>query len=124
MPIDQDPLPETQSNMPGGQFKQASESVLPFTRLGHYEIVARIGQGGMGDVYRGYERSLDRQVAIKVLPAEFSRQPGFVRRFRAEATAAAKLIHPNVIQIYFIGEIDSHHFFAMQFVEGESLADL
>jgi WD40 repeat protein/serine/threonine protein kinase len=98
--------------------------VLPFTKLGHYEIVARIGQGGMGDVYKGYERALDRFVAIKVLPAELARSDDFVRRFRAEATAAAKLIHPNIIQIYYIGEESGHHFFAMQYVEGESLADL
>ena len=100
------------------------ESPLPFTRLGHYEIVARIGRGGMGDVYRGYERKLDRPVAVKVLPADLARQDDFVRRFQAEATAAARLIHPNIIQIYFIGDDAGHHFFAMQFVEGESLADL
>ena len=104
--------------------ERAPADSLPFQKLGHYEIVAKIGQGGMGDVYRGYERSLDRSVAIKVLPAEFARQTDFVRRFRAEATAAAKLVHPNVIQIYFIGETDGYHFFTMQFVEGESLADL
>lgn len=97
---------------------------LPFERLGHYEIVERIGHGGMGDVYRGYERSLDRTVAIKVLPTEFTRHEDFVRRFYAEATAAARLSHPNVIDIYFISEDQGHHFFAMQFVEGETLADL
>lgn len=97
---------------------------LPFGRLGHFEIQARIGHGGMGDVYRGYERSLNRTVAIKVLPAEFSRQADFVRRFQAEATAAARLVHPNIIQIYFIGEDAGHHFFAMQYVDGLSLAML
>jgi WD40 repeat protein/serine/threonine protein kinase len=101
-----------------------SDVSLPFTRLGHYEIVARIGRGGMGDVYRAYERKLDRQVAIKVLPAELARSEDFVRRFKAEATAAAKLIHPNIIQIHSIDEDAGHHFFVMQFVEGESLADL
>ena len=78
----------------------------------------------MGDVYRGYERALDRHVAIKVLPADRARSQDFVMRFKAEATAAAKLVHPNIIQIYFIGEDAGHHFFAMQYVEGESLADL
>ena len=101
-----------------------SDCTLPFSRLGHYEIVARIGHGGMGDVYRGYERALDREVAIKVLPAELARSDDFVRRFRAEATAAAKLIHPNIIQMFFFGEDAGHHFFGMQYVEGESLADL
>ncbi len=104
--------------------KPTSTDALPFQKLGHYQILDRIGCGGMGDVYRGYEQSLDRVVAIKVLPAELERQEEFVRRFRAEATAAARLVHPNIIQIYFIGEDSSHHFFAMQFVDGESLADL
>ncbi len=100
------------------------QSPLPFEKLGHYEIVARIGRGGMGDVYRGYERSLDREVAIKVLPYELARSDEFVRRFRTEATAVAKLNHPNIVPIHFIGEDQGHHFYAMQFVEGESLADL
>jgi serine/threonine protein kinase/WD40 repeat protein len=95
---------------------------LPFTKLGHFEITARLGQGGMGEVYLGYESSLDRRVAIKVLPAEFARDPDLVRRFRGEATAAARLIHPNIIQIYFIGEDDGHQYFAMQYVDGMSLA--
>ena len=95
---------------------------LPFQKLGHFEIQARIGHGGMGDVYRAYERPLDRTVAIKVLPAEFARQTDFVRRFQAEASAVAKLVHPNVIQIYFIGIDSGHHFFAMQYVDGFSLA--
>ena len=77
----------------------------------------------MGDVYRAYERSLDRTVAIKVLPAEFARQTDFVRRFQAEA-AVAKLVHPNIIQIYFIGIDSGHHFFAMQYIDGFSLAVL
>ncbi len=109
---------------PPARVCRGSDAPLPFERLGHYEIVARIGHGGMGDVYRGYERALDRKVAIKVLPPDLARQQDFVRRFRAEATAAAKLIHPNIIQIYFIGEDAGHHYFAMQYVEGESLADL
>ena len=96
----------------------------PFQRLGHFEIQARIGHGGMGDVYRAYERPLDRTVAIKVLPAEFARQTDFVRRFQAEASAVAKLVHPNIIQIYFIGVDSGHHYFAMQYVDGFSLAAL
>jgi tRNA A-37 threonylcarbamoyl transferase component Bud32 len=96
----------------------------PFERLGHYQILDKIGYGGMGDVYRGYEESLDRTVAIKVLPPALARDPDLIRRFQAEATAAAKLNHPNVVQIHFIGDDANHHFFAMQYVDGESLADL
>ncbi|MBU4272790.1 MAG: protein kinase [Planctomycetes bacterium] len=96
---------------------------LPFTRLGHYRIVEWIGGGGMGDVYRGYDESLERPVAVKVLPFQLARDADFVRRFHAEATAAAGVAHPNVVPIYFIGEDAGHHFFAMQCVEGESLAE-
>ncbi|MCU0880607.1 MAG: serine/threonine-protein kinase, partial [Pirellulaceae bacterium] len=97
---------------------------LPFASLGHFQIVARTGQGGMGDVYKGYDPALQRTVAIKVLPPELARQEDFVRRFRAEATAVARLTHPNVVQIYFVGEDQGHHFFAMQYVEGESLSEM
>ena len=77
----------------------------------------------MGDVYRAYDESLERQVAIKVLPPQFARDGDFVRRFHAEATAVAGLSHPNVVPIYFIGEEHGYHYFAMQYVEGESLAE-
>lgn len=100
------------------------EPPIPFSQLGHYEIVNRIGRGGMGDVYRGYERTLDRVVAVKVLPVDLARSSDFVRRFRSEATAVAKLNHPNIVPIHFIGEDQGHHYYAMQFVDGESLADL
>ena len=98
-------------------------TILPFLKLGHFEIIGRIGRGGMGDVFKGFEPNLNRAVAIKVLPAEFARHDEFVQRFYAEASAAAQLVHPNVTQIFFIGEEDGLHFFAMQYVEGQSLAD-
>ena len=80
-----------------------------------------IGRGGMGDVYLGYEEALQRSVAIKVLPAELARDDDFMRRFHAEATAVAKLTHPNIVPIYFIGQDAGCHFFAMRYVAGESL---
>jgi serine/threonine protein kinase len=96
---------------------------LRFEQLGHFQIVGQIGSGGMGDVYRGYDASLDRYVAIKVLAEALARDAEFVRRFSAEATAVAKLSHPNVVPIYFIGQDAGHHFFAMQFIKGQSLAE-
>lgn len=99
-----------------------AEPLLPFVTLGHFQVLSRLGSGGMGDVYLGFEPALERTVAIKVLPADVARQSGFVKRFKAEAAAAARLVHPHVVQIYFIGEDAGHHFFAMQHVEGESLA--
>ena len=104
--------------------RSPSHEDLPFRTLGHYEIVGRLGHGGMGDVYQGYERALDRMVAIKVLPEELAVYDEFLRRFRQEAAAAARLSHPNIVQVHFIGEDQGRHFFAMQYVAGQSLADL
>ena len=115
--------PETPPPAPSVPPRKAGDA-LPFTRLGHYRVDQRIGRGGMGDVYLGYEEALQRPVAIKVLPAEFNRDEDFVRRFQAEAAAAARVVHPNIVPIYFIGQDAGHHFFAMQYVEGESLERL
>ncbi|MFH1303313.1 MAG: protein kinase [Planctomycetota bacterium] len=96
---------------------------LPFERIGHFQIRRRIGSGGMGDVYEGYDESLKRKVAIKVLPPELGRHDSFVKRFYSEAASVAKIVHPHIVQIFFIGEDHGHHFFAMEFVDGESLAE-
>jgi formylglycine-generating enzyme required for sulfatase activity/tRNA A-37 threonylcarbamoyl transferase component Bud32 len=114
------PLPTTAPLPPDS----GAQPALPFTLAGAYEVTDRIGQGGMGDVYLAYEGALDRKVAIKILPADLARSPEFVRRFQAEATAAAKLAHPNVIRIHRIGEDAGRHFFVMDYVAGESLAGL
>lgn len=95
---------------------------VAFSRLGPYRILGRIGRGGMGDVYRGYDESLDRMVAVKVLPAELSRDGCYVERFKAEAAAAAQVTHPNVVPVYFTGEDAGQHFFVMQYIAGESLS--
>ena len=75
----------------------ASKDKLPFAHLGQYRVDAKLGSGGMGDVYLGYDPRLDRAVAIKVLPPELSRHPDFVERFNSEARAAAKLVHPHIV---------------------------
>lgn len=90
-------------------------------RIGHYKIIEELGRGGMGVVYKGYEESLSRYVAIKVLGDQLTRDPQFVKRFHREAQAAAGLSHPHVIPIYFVGEDQGRHFFAMEFVTGGSL---
>ncbi|HEX3314425.1 MAG TPA: serine/threonine-protein kinase [Gemmataceae bacterium] len=97
---------------------------LPFDRLGHYRLVRRLGCGGMGDVYLAHEEALERLVAIKILPPELALVEEFVRRFRLEATAVARLNHPNVVPIHFIGSDSGRHYFAMQYVEGQSLEQL
>jgi WD40 repeat protein/serine/threonine protein kinase len=99
----------------------AEEPSPPLDRLGHYRVIRRLGRGGMGEVYLAYEEGLRRHVAVKVLPPRLARDGEFVRRFHAEATAAASLQHPNVVPIYFTGQEGGHHFFAMKYVEGETL---
>ena len=93
-------------------------------RLGHYEIIAELGRGGMGVVYKGYEPALSRYVAIKALSPALAHDHNLVERFLREARSMAALNDPNIIQIHFIGQEDHQPFFAMEFVEGESLSQL
>jgi len=94
------------------------------TRLGHYDIVAELGRGGMGVVYKGYEASLNRYVAIKVLADSLAHDPAIKERFLREARSMAALNDPHIIQIYFIGEDEGQTYFVMEFVEGESLGSM
>ena len=94
------------------------------TRLGHYDIVAELGRGGMGVVYKGYEASLNRYVAIKVLADSLAHDEAIKERFLREARSMAALNDPHIIQIYFIGEDEGQTFFVMEFVEGESLGSM
>jgi len=91
--------------------------------LGDYRIVRKIGEGGMGAVYEAEHAKLKRRVALKVLPQKFTQDTAFLERFYREAQSAAALNHPNVIQLYDIGEDRGHHFFGMEFVDGESVQD-
>ncbi len=90
--------------------------------LGHYEIIGKLGSGGMGDVYRGRDTKLDRELAIKVLPAHLAEDQDRRSRFTREAQAVAKLKHPNIITIHSVEEVDGVHFLTMEFVEGDTLA--
>ncbi len=94
---------------------------MKITQLGDYVLEKRIGSGGMGEVFRARQVSLDRTVAVKVLPRSLASQQGFTERFQREARAAANLIHPNVIQVYSIGLDKGIPYFAMEYVEGEDL---
>jgi len=93
----------------------------PGARLGPYQIVAPIGSGGMGEVYRARDTRLSRDVAIKVIPAELSREPDRIKRFEQEARAAGALNHPNVCAIYDIGTHEGSPYVVMELLEGESL---
>src|SRR5947207_293550 len=92
------------------------------TRIGHYDILAELGRGGMGVVYKGHEPALDRYVAIKMLATNLSDDAGVKERFLREARSMAALNDTHIIQIYFIGEEDNQPYFAMEFVDGESLS--
>jgi serine/threonine-protein kinase len=92
--------------------------------LGQYQIVSELGHGGMATVYKAYQPALQRFVAIKVLPAQLSLDQDFIRRFRHEAVAAARLNHPNIITIHDVGTADGINFIVMELVEGESLAQV
>lgn len=86
-----------------------------------YEILDMIGTGGMSDVYKAMDTSLNREVAIKVLKDEFVTDNAFVSKFRAEASAAAGLEHPNIVNIYDVGNEDGRHFIVMEYIEGVTL---
>jgi serine/threonine-protein kinase len=88
---------------------------------GRYDIQAELGRGGMGVVYRGFDAMLQRAVAIKVLPREFTYDPQFVQRFRQEAVLAAGLHHPGIVTIHDVGEQDGVHYIVMQLLEGVTL---
>ena len=93
-------------------------------QLGHYDIVAELGRGGMGVVYKGYEPSLNRYVAIKVLAESLAHDESVKERFLREARSMAALNDPHIIQIYFIGDDAGQTYFVMEFVDGESLGSL
>ena len=96
-------------------------ALTPGTRLGRYEILAAIGSGGMGEVYRARDARLDRLVAIKILPPEIAGHADRLRRFEAEARAAAALDHPNVVPVYDVGTENGVSFMVMALVEGRTL---
>ena len=93
--------------------------VTPGSRLGPYEIVSRLGAGGMGEVFRAKDTRLDRSVAIKVLPAELSRNSQFKVRFEREAKAISQLNHPNICTLYDVGD----DYLVMELLEGQNLAE-
>src|SRR5215471_10042452 len=99
-------------------------SLAAGTRLGAYEVVAPLGAGGMGEVWRARDARLAREVAVKILPQEVASDPGRLRRFEKEARAASALNHPNIVTIYDIGSENSLFFIAMEMVAGKTLREL
>lgn len=89
--------------------------------LGDYRLISKLGQGGMGAVYKAYQISLEREVALKVLSKELAAKPAFVQRFEREAKVMAKMDHPNILRCYEVKKDKGQHFLAMEYVDGGSV---
>src|ERR1035438_2767072 len=97
--------------------------LAPGSRLDSYEIIAPLGAGGMGEVYRARDATLKRDVAIKVLPEYWSRDPERLRRFEQEAQATAALNHPNIMSIFHVGQYEGSPYIVTELLQGETLRD-
>ena len=95
----------------------------PGTTLGAYSVTAKIGEGGMGEVYRARDTKLDRHVALKVLPEAFTSDPDRLARFEREAKVLASLNHPNIGHIYGLEEADGTRALVLELIEGPTLED-
>src|SRR5687767_7681568 len=98
-------------------------TLLPGLRIGAYEIVELVGEGGMGQVYRAHDPRLGRDVAIKVLPAAFSTDADRLRRFEQEARSAAALNHPNILAVYDVGTHDAAPYIVSELLAGTTLRE-
>ena len=103
---------------------QSFVALIKGTKVSHYQIIEKIGAGGMGEVYLAEDTKLNRKVALKFLPPHLCQDEDYLRRFIREAQAAAGLDHPNIAGIYEVGEHNSRPFFSMQVVEGQSLREV
>jgi serine/threonine protein kinase len=104
-----------------GDFEDTTSSSS--MQLGEYQILDRIGAGGMGQVYRARHRTMQRDVAVKILPNAFADNPTFVTRFNTEIRAIGRLMHPNIVTAFDAGYTDSVHYLVMEFVDGISLSN-
>ena len=93
-------------------------------RFGRYELLSRLGAGGMGEVWRARDHDLHRDVAVKFLPERFAADPSRMGRFAQEARAASSLNHPNIVTIHEIGETSGLPYIVMELVEGQTLREL
>src|SRR5262245_56453116 len=108
--------------------KQGNGVIYPRSMIGrtisHYRVLSKLGTGGMGDVYVAEDTRLDRKVAIKLLPAEFTRNAENVSRFIQEAKAASAFNHPNIITVHDVGASSEGHFIVMELVSGRTLRSM
>jgi len=103
--------------------RSIKESKAAAHQIPGYKIIGKLGAGAMAVVYKARQLSLNRIVAIKILPKRFSENPEYVERFYKEGQAAGKLNHPNIVQAFDVGEAGGYHYFVMEYVEGKTIAD-
>jgi eukaryotic-like serine/threonine-protein kinase len=117
------PVLEVAARELAGESLSSAQTPAPASpaQIGVYQLLSPLGRGGMGEVHLALDTRLQRKVAVKLLPAEFTSDAGRVRRFAQEARAASALNHPNIITIHEIGETDSTHYIVTEYVEGETL---
>ena len=101
-----------------------SERLPADSQISHYRILAKIGEGGMGEVYLAKDTKLDRKVALKILPADFGADESRMSRFVREAKSVSALNHPNILTIHEIGEDRIQHYIATEFIAGKTLREL
>ena len=104
------------------QAEPASVDPVVGREVGGYRILALLGKGGMGRVYKATQLSLDRLVAIKILSKQYSNNAAFIERFRREAVSLAKLSHPNIVAVYDVGESEGSHYFSMEYMPNGTIA--
>jgi len=130
LPTAASPLPPRPTSASSSKISGSAEYLsegrfLPGRLLaGRYRIIALLGKGGMGEVYRADDLTLGQPVALKFLPDDAAQDPGLLERFKNEVRIARRVSHPNVCRVYDVGEIDGHTFFTMEYVDGEDLASL
>ena len=105
------------------QLDRLKKEIQPAQQIPGYRLISKLGSGAMATVYKAKQLSLDRLVAVKVLPKSLSENPEYVDRFYKEGKAAAKLNHPNIVQAIDVGEAGGYHYFVMEYVEGHTLYD-
>ncbi len=105
------------------RLKRQVEAERSTQQIPGYQILGKLGAGAMAAVYKAKQLSLDRLVAIKILPRKYSNNPQFIERFYAEGRAAAQLNHPNIVQAYDVGQAGEFHYFVMEYVEGATVHD-
>jgi serine/threonine protein kinase len=124
-PLPQRPASSSLSRASSSAAYQSEGRFLPGRLLAsRYRIIALLGRGGMGEVYRADDLTLGQPVALKFLPDEAARDQGLLERFKNEVRIARRVSHPNVCRVYDVGEVEGHTFFTMEYVDGEDLASL